>query len=137
MLGNKIGDERGKITSRRIVPGDDYRYIKMEVTLESQVTIYGVEASAISTYMVWERIPGQMYGEGQGIVMTNDGESAIWNGHGIGAPTPDGGIKIAGSIAFQAGATGKLAPLAKCLVLVDHTASGDGTIVSSFHEWKP
>jgi hypothetical protein len=136
MLGNKIGDERGKVTSRRILPGDDYRYVKMEISFESQITVYGVEGIAIGTYVVFERIPGQMYGEGQGVYMTKDGESAIWNGHGIGEGTADGGMKFAASIAFQAGATGKLAPLAKCLVLVEHTAAADGTISSTLHEWK-
>jgi hypothetical protein len=136
MLGNKIGEERGKVTARRVLPGDDPRYVKMEINFEAQATILGAEAMSIGTYVIFERIPGQIYGEGQGIMMTKDGESAIWNGHGIGTPTADGGVKFAASIAFQAGATGKLASLAKCLVVVEHTAGGDGTTSSTLYEWK-
>jgi hypothetical protein len=136
MLGEKIGDERGKVTSRRILPGDDYRFVKMEISFESQITVYGMAGMAFGTYTVFERIPGQMYGEGQGVYMTNDGESAIWNGHGVGFGQADGSIKFAASIAFQANTTGKLARLAQCLVLVEHTAAADGTITSTLHEWK-
>src|SRR4051794_16378235 len=111
MLGNKIGEEHGKVTSRRVLPGDDPRYVKMEISFEAQATILGAEAMSIGTYVIFERIPGQIYGEGQGIYMTKDGESAIWNGHGVGTGTPDGGVKFAASIAVQAGSSGKLAPL--------------------------
>ena len=135
MLGNKIGEEKGKVTSRRILPGDDPRYVKMEISYEAEVTIYGAQGMDIGTYTVYERIPGQIYGEGQGIVMTNDGESAIWNGHGVGSES-GGAMKFAASVAFQAGATGKLAPLAKCLVVVEHTSGMDGTISGTMHEWK-
>jgi hypothetical protein len=38
MLGEKLGEEHGKVTGRRVLPGDDYRYIKMEITFETQAT---------------------------------------------------------------------------------------------------
>ena len=90
----------------------------------------------IGTYQVFERIPGQLYGEGQGMLRTQDGEGAIWNGHGVGTPTPDGGVKFAASVAFQAGPTGRLARLNNVLVLVEHTAGGDGSAKSTLTEWK-
>jgi hypothetical protein len=90
MLGEKIGEERGKVTSRRVLPGDDsLRFVKMEITFETQVTLYGVSGMNIGTYVVYERGGGQMYGEGQGIVTTADGDGAIWNGHGVGRMVGD------------------------------------------------
>src|SRR5438477_12737258 len=74
MLGDKIGDEKGKTTSRRILPGDDYRYVKMEVSFEGQGSTYGFQGMNMGTYTVFERIPGQLYGEGRGIFMTNEGD---------------------------------------------------------------
>jgi hypothetical protein len=136
MLGEKIGEERGKVTSRRVLKSGDPHYLKMEITFETQATVYGVSCMSIGTYEVFERISGQLYGVGQGMIRTPDGEGAIWNGHGVGVPTPDGGVKFAASVAYQAGSQGKLARLNHVLVLVEHTSSGDGSVRSTFSEWK-
>jgi hypothetical protein len=45
------------------------------------------------------------------MLLTQEGKGAIRNGHGVGTPTPDGGLKFAASVAFQADTTGKLARL--------------------------
>jgi hypothetical protein len=134
MLGEQLGTETGHITSRRILPGDDYRYVKLEISFESNIEILGMQGQNLGTYVVWERIPGQLYGEGQGIVMTSDGESAIWNGHGIGKGAEDGGMTFAASVAFQAG-TGKLARLNEVLVVAEHHAHADGHIHSTLYAW--
>ena len=136
MLGEQIGKEQGRVTSRRILPGDDYRYVKMEITFETQCTVLGVEGTNIGTYTVFERVADQIYGEGQGIFMAKDGEGAIWKGHGVGSGTPDGGVKFASSVAFQANPSGKLARLNNVLVLVEHTTGGDGSASSTLWEWK-
>ena len=136
MLGDKIGEERGKVTSRRALKSGDPHYLKLEISFESQGTIYGTPCMGIGTYEVFERVSGQLYGVGQGMIRTQDGEGAIWNGHGVGTPTPDGGVKFAASAAFQASAQGKLSRLNQVLVLVQHTASGDGSVKATFTEWK-
>jgi hypothetical protein len=136
MLGDKLGEEHGKATSRRVLPGDDYRYIKMEVNFETQCTILGQEGMNMGTYTVFERIPGQMYGEGRGIFMTNDGAGAIWNGHGVGHPTGDGmGIAFAASIAIQTDSE-KLSRLNGILCVIEPTTGSDGSVHSSLYEWK-
>ena len=134
MLGEKLGEEHGKVTTRRILQGDDYRYIKMEVSFETSCTILGQEGQNIGTYTVFERVPGQLYGEGRGIFMSNQGESAIWNGHGVGNMTGEG-MAFAAGIAFQAG-TGSLNRLNKVLVLVEHKTDNDGNADSTLYEWK-
>lgn len=137
MLGDKVGEEQGKVTSRRILEGGDYRYIKMEITFESSATLLGVQGMNIGTYTIFERVPGQIYGEGRGIFETSDGEGAIWNGHGIGVPTGDGlGVKFAASVAFQASPSGRLARLNGVLVLVEHETDADGNARSQLWEWK-
>jgi len=135
MLGNKIGEESGRVTNRRVLEGDDYRYVKMEITFEASGTILGHEGTDIGTYTVFERVPGQMYGEGRGIFMANDGESAIWNGHGVGHPTGNGQeIVFAASVAFQA--SEKLASLNGVLAVVEHSIDNDGNAKSTLYEWK-
>jgi hypothetical protein len=95
MLGDKIWDGSGQTTGVRVLPGDDFRYVKMEVSIQGTGKALGMDATNIGTFTAFERVPGQMYAEGQGIIMTADGDSAIWNGHGVGHPTGDGmGISI-------------------------------------------
>jgi hypothetical protein len=135
MLGPKIGEEHGRVTGRRILPGDDYRYVKMELTFETEATILGHQGMQMGTYTIFERVPGQLYGEGQGIFMTSEGDSAIWNGHGVGRMTGDGvGASFAAAVAFQA--SGKLTDLNGMLVLVEHTTDNEGNAHSNLYEWK-
>src|SRR5688572_24536476 len=118
MLGEKLGEETGRITSRRILEGDDYRYVKMEITFETEATILGLQGMNIGTYTVFERIPGQLYGEGRGIFSTMDGQGAIWNGHGVGRMTDTGEMAFAAGIAFQTDGD-KLKRLNDVLVVVE------------------
>ena len=137
MLGDQIGESAGKATGMRILPGDDYRYLKMEVTIQETGKIYGVDGSNMGTYTAFERVPGQIYGEGQGIVATADGESAIWNGHGVGQMTGQGmGMSFRFAIAYQANPTGKLARLNSVLVIGEHEVDDEGNTKTRFWEWK-
>ena len=137
MLGDKVTESRGKVTSQRYLPGDDYRYIKMEITIEEQGTILGQQGMNMGTYTAWERVPGQIYATGQGLIATMDGEDAIWTGHGVGHMTGDAGaISFRFSIAFQAGGTGKLAALNNCLVVGEHEVSASGETQTTGWEWK-
>ncbi len=136
MLGNKINEERGKVTGQRMLPGDDYRYLKMEVSFQTQGTTLGVQTMNMGTYEVFERVPGQLYGEGQGIMMTTDGDSAIWKGHGIGRMTGKGmGSSFRYSLAIQAG-KGKLEKLNGVLVVGEHEIDENGNVHNQSWEWK-
>ncbi len=137
MLGQKIGEEKGRVTSRRVLPGEDPRYLKMEISFEAEGTVLGLQGGNIGTYTIFNRVGSQIYGEGQGIFMAKDGTSAIWNGHGVGLPTGDGmGVKFAFSVAYQADPNGPLAALNNVLVIGEHTAAGDGSATSTLYEWK-
>jgi hypothetical protein len=135
MLGEKLGEEQGKVTTRRVLPGDDYRYIKMEISFETQATILGLQGMNMGTYTVFERVPGQAYGEGRGIFMATSGQSAIWNGHGIGTFAEDGRMNFAASVAFQAGSD-ELQRLNGVLVVVEHHTDMEGNASSTLYEWK-
>src|SRR5436190_24397507 len=119
MLGEKIGEMTGKVITTRVLPGDDYRFVKMEMTVEERGTVYGVQAQSIGTYVVFERVPGQIYGSGQGLFSTADGQGAIWNGHGVSKPPEGTGMQAAirFSMAIQAGPSGSLSRLNQVLVI--------------------
>ena len=84
--------------------------------------------------MVYERGLGQIYAEGQGIVMTTEGEGAIWNGHGVGTMGQDGKMSYAASVAFQTTSAKLAAP--QWNILVEHHADMAGNAHSDLHEWK-
>jgi hypothetical protein len=136
MLGEQIGDLTGKVTGTRVLPGEDYRYVKMEASIQQSGQVCGVQAMDIATYTVFERVPGQLYGEGQGIT-EGDGEGAIWKGHGIGKMAGRGmAMSFRFSIAYQAGATGKLSRLKDVLVIGEHEVDETGNTRTKFWEWK-
>ena len=113
MLGDKIWEATGRITGQRVLPGDDYRLLKVETSIEYQGKLFGKDAMGMATFVSFERVPGQMYAEGQGIIGTAEGDSAIWNGHGIGAMGADEGgltMSIRYSIAYQAAPAGPSRP---------------------------
>jgi hypothetical protein len=135
MQGEKISEGRGKVTGRRILPGGDYRYVRMEISFEEQGTAYGVQGMNMGTYTVFERVPGQLYGEGQGIFMSMEGESAIWNGHGVGHMADNGAMVFAFSLAFQAG-SGKLERLNNVLGVGENHTDMEGNSQTTVYEWK-
>jgi hypothetical protein len=136
MLGDKIGSQQGKMVSRRILPGGDFRYIQMEVTIEEQGDLYGSQVMNMGTYTVYERNGGQLFGQGQGIIGTPDGAGAIWNGHGVGRMGENMSMTFAFSLALQAPTEGPLARLNGCLVVGEHTVDGDGNTKTTIWEWK-
>ncbi|MSQ27456.1 MAG: hypothetical protein EXR51_04890 [Dehalococcoidia bacterium] len=69
--------------------------------------------------------------------MTESGESVIWNGAGVGAPTGQGmGVRFAAAITYQADPKGKLARLNGVVGMVEYIENADGTVTSTVTEWK-
>jgi hypothetical protein len=134
MLSEKLGSEHGHATGRRVLPGEDFTYMKLEISFETEVEIMGVKGQNIGTYVLRERGPGQMYAEGQGIIMAETGDGLIWHGFGIGQGDPDGTIRVAASIAIQTSSE-KLASLNHQVVLVEHHAHPDGNLHSDLYGW--
>ena len=44
--GDRIGEERGRVTGRRALQTGDPRYLKLEISFETQATLYGVPTAA-------------------------------------------------------------------------------------------
>jgi hypothetical protein len=137
MLGEQVGEFRGTVTGQRVLPGDDYRYVKMEVSFQEAGTLFGAEATNIGTYTAFERLPGQVYGEGQGLVATTAGDSAIWNGHGVGGMAGEGlSTRFRFSFTMQGPPEGALAPLNQVLIVGEHEVDGEGNTHTRWWEWK-
>ena len=135
MLGDKIGEFTGKVTGTRVLPGDDYRYVKMEISMQQSGQVFGMPATDTGTYTIFERVPGQIYGEGLGMIMAG-GEGAIWNGHGVSKESGSMAISVRFSIAIQAGQNGKLSRLNEVLVIGEHELDEQGNTKTTLWEWK-
>ena len=82
MLGDMIGELKGKLTGSRVLSVECCP--KIEVSVQGIGKIIGIDVTDIGTF--WEMIKedGSLYGEGQGVMMSNEGEIVTWEAQGLG-----------------------------------------------------
>lgn len=135
MLGEKIGETQGKITGVRVIQGPDGQP-RVETSFQGSGKVYGVETSELGSYTAQLTPAGVLQGEGQGVVMTKDGEGYSWRAHGVGRPTGKGmAAHWSASLVFQT-TSQKLARLNGVLGVVEWDVDENGNAKGSLHEWK-
>ncbi len=135
-LGERIVDERGKITAMRVIPGAESQSPTVEVSFQAGGQILGIEATDIGTYSAVTRSDGLLYGEGQGIITTKDGETAIWKGNGVGRPTGRGSaVSWRGAVYYQSSSE-RLQRLNGVAGIFEHEADENGNTHGKVYEWK-
>ena len=134
MLGDKVGEERGKITGRRVLAADAHGP-RVETSFDATGTLLGVGANTIGTYSAIARPDGTLFGEGQGVVMGQGGEMASWVGQGVGKFTSTGGISFRGAIYYRT-ATPAWARLNGVAAVYEHEVDAKGDIHNQVWEWK-
>lgn len=72
MLGNLISEEKGRITSQRVLDVEGVEP-KIETSFSATGNFRGIETTATVTYCGSPRPGGAIYGEGQGVLMGKDG----------------------------------------------------------------
>ena len=139
VLGELIEEESGKITGQRVI---DIEGIKIETSFKMNGKFGGVEGSDIGTYCTVMREgsePGVMYGEGQGVITTKDGQGmATWTGQGIGRFTAPGKISFRGSVFYRTTATGggKISFLNNVVGVFEYEVDEQGNSSTKVWEWK-
>ena len=136
MLGEKVGEFQGKVIGQRVLPSDG-QGPRMETSVQFGGTLLGIEANTSVTYTSVLRPDGHLYGEGNGIVMTADGEGATFVGQGVGTFTGRGaGISFRGATYYQTTAK-SLESLNSFATLFEYEVEEDGETVSgTLWEWK-
>ena len=134
MLGDKIGEESGKVTVQRTLPciGSGPR---METTFQTSGNILGVNHKTTGTYTSVMRSDGSLFGEGQGIVMNSEGGGATWVGSGVGKIKQDGSVSYRGSIFYQTAAP-KWARLNGMAAVFEYDVDAQGNARAQIWEWK-
>ncbi len=134
MLGKQIGEEKGKITGRRVLRNDDLSS-RIESSQQGTGQILGTKYTTMSTYWSVMRKSRTLYGEGQGMLMTENGESMSWLGQGVGIPKKKGGVSFRGAIYFDTSSK-KLSALNSMAVLFEYEVDEEGNFTSQMYDWK-
>jgi len=134
MLGERIGEATGKVTSQRVLPNPGGGP-KMETSIQESGSLLGVSTTETATYFSVVRPDGSLYGEGQGIVISKDGDLATWTGQGVGTLKKDGAVSYRGATYVQT-ASPKWARLNSLAVVYEYEIDAQGNTRAQYFEWK-
>jgi hypothetical protein len=135
MVGEKIVQEKGKITGYRVLPSEGLGP-KVEASFQGSGKILGIDETNMGTYESVLTPAGVLHGKGQGVIMTSDGESAYWWGEGVGTfPGRGMGVSWRGALYYQT-ASQKLARLNTIATVFEFESDEEGNISSQLWEWK-
>jgi hypothetical protein len=136
-LGELIEESTGKITGQRVL---DVEIPKMETSFAMEGNYRGISCTDVGTYTSVLREGGVLYGEGQGIITTKDGQGmATWTGQGIGKFTAPGKVSFRGSIFLRTPSTsqgGKLSSLNNMVGMFEYEVDEMGSCFTKSWEWK-
>jgi hypothetical protein len=130
VLGEMLGEARGKITCQRVLPDG-----KVEASFQQSGKILGVETTQIATYTSEMRADGTLFGEGQGTDMTKDGDAAMWKASGVGRFTGPGAVSYRGAMYYQT-TSKKLARLNSVAAVFEFETDEKGNTSGKYWEWK-
>ena len=134
MQGDKIGEESGKVTSQRVLPNPGGSP-KMETSFQVTGTLLGTSHTTRATYVAAMRPDGILYGEGQGIVISKDGDMATWVGSGVGTIKNDGSVSYRGAIYYST-ASAKWSRLNSVAAIFEYEVDAQGNTRAQIWEWK-
>jgi hypothetical protein len=134
MLGEQLGEESGSITGLRVLPGENGP--EVEVSYQASGTLLGAHSTGMGTYVSVSRPDGSLFGQGQGVVMTDDGAMATWTGEGVGRLTGRGtAASWRGAVYYQT-TSERLARLNGIAALFEYETDESGKTAAKFFEWK-
>ena len=134
MQGEKVGESTGRVSSRRVLPNPDGGP-KMETSFEAGGELLGVGETETGTYWSVFRPDGTIFGEGQGIVSSPEGDLATWVGQGVGALKEGGGVSYRGAIYYQSSSP-RWSRLNSLAVVFEYEVDAEGNTRSQLWEWK-
>ena len=133
MLGEVIYEETGTTSGIRVLSSEGGE-TTLEISLQTQGKILGVEQSCMWTYRSTTRSDGSIYGEGKGVMTTKDGDVIHLLGSGAAKSTKDVSVAFRGSIYFQTTAE-KYAHLNTIAGVHEYEVDSEGNAVNKVWEW--
>lgn len=132
MLGEKIAELKGKITGNRVL---SVEYCpKIESSFQDVGKILDVDVTEIGTFWAIFKEDGGLYGEGRGVLFTNDREIISWTAYGIGKMKGKAGM-WRGSSFFNTSSE-KMARLNNTVGVFEFDIDEEGNTQLKVWEWK-
>ncbi|GGQ99877.1 hypothetical protein [Kitasatospora griseola] len=135
MLGDLIAEEQGRITGRRVLPGEHGLPPTVETSYAASGTLLGVPVQDMGTYTARLRDDGTLEGNGQGVLMGPGGAHASWRGHGVGTFTESGGNSFRGSVVYETDSP-EFAGLRGVAGVFEWENSADGEVAGKLWAWR-
>ncbi|HZD49750.1 MAG TPA: hypothetical protein VE178_13495 [Silvibacterium sp.] len=132
MLGDQIGESTGKRLVRRVLSVEPPT---AEVSFEDSGTMLGVATTGTGTYTSVVAPDGSIFGTGQGLIMTADGEGISWKGSGQGRFGAGGAVSYRGMLFYRT-TSQKLARLNNMCGAFEYEVDGNGNTSAKVWEWK-
>jgi hypothetical protein len=132
MLGELLGETTGRRTGRRVLSIDPPN---AEVSFEENGKMLGVNANGFGTYSSVVRNDGSLYGEGHGVIMTQDGDMIAWKGSGVGKFKEKGAVSYRGILYYRT-TSQKLARLNNAAGVFEYEVDPEGKTQTKVWEWK-
>jgi|SRR5271157_519073 len=132
MLGDLIGESKGKRIVRRVLSVEPPT---AEVSFEDSGNMLGVATTGLGTYTSVVSPDGSIYGEGQGLATTADGEGITWKGSGQGKFGEGGAVSYRGMLFYRT-TSQKLARLNNMCGAFEYEVDAAGNTSSKVWEWK-
>ena len=134
MLGDLIGDFKGKISGYRVL-GILPTGPKMEISHRQSGKLLGVEAMDIATYWSIMAGPDALYGEGSGALQSKSGEMAMYRASGATKMMKGVMPRWRGTIYLQS-PTPKWASLNGAAVVYEYEVDENDNTHVKLWEWK-
>ncbi len=134
MLGDLIADLTSQETGRRVLASGAGPVV--EVSFEATGTVLGVPVTEYATYESELRPDGSLFGEGQGVGMSEKGETYSWHGSGIGHFTGAGGALQWRGAVYLDSPSDTFATLNNVVGVFEYDTDGSGKGRSTVTRWK-
>ena len=133
-LGQLVLEDSGQITGIRVL-STDASGTTLELNLQLSGTIRGVGENTLWTYTMLQRPDGSLYGQGNGVLTTVNGDVIHLIGSGSGKANPGGTVRFC-TMLHPHGATGQNADLNAIGLAGEYEVAADGTATNKCWEWK-
>ncbi len=134
MLGEQISERKGKVTGQRVVSTEGPL---IETTVSTNGSFRGMPVKGTVTFVSRPTSAvGVLYGEGKGVLMTEESEMATSTVEGFGRLSPSGNVKWHGAHIILTSSTGKLAFLNNVVGVFEAEIDAEGNVTEKIWEWK-
>ncbi|WP_084964467.1 hypothetical protein [Thermoactinospora rubra] len=136
MLGDLLEQEQGQATSTRVLPFTEGQPPTVEVSFEAKGRVLDTDITDMGTYTSVPRPDGTLFGEGQGVMMSADGDVVTWRGQGIGRITGAGGGSSWRGAIYYRSESERFARINGCVGVFEFEVDDSGKTSAQVWEWK-